>query len=144
MRHATSRLAPRLLLPACALLGFGAACASVTSPTTHTAIAGEVTHRDSVIVKVSNRSDRAITISLERAGVETRLGDVGAGTEARFPLRAAAVTKARIVLVATASTEHARSTVRTAPFTAERGQIVWFEVVPGLVGSRVYPLWAPR
>ena len=139
MRYAVRRLAARILL-----LGFGAACASATSRTTHAAVVGEVTHRDSVIVKVSNRSDRALTISLERAGVETRLGDVGAGAEGRFPLRADDATKARIVLVATASSERARSTVRSAPFKVERGQIAWFEIVPGLVGSRVYPLWAPH
>lgn len=144
MRHTVPRLAARVLLPGLGLLAFGAACASATSRATHAAVAGEVTHRDSVIVKVSNRSDRALTIALEREGVETRLGDVSGGGEARFPLRAADVTKARIVLVATASTERERSTVRSAPLTVERGQIAWFEVVPGLVGSRVFRLWAPR
>lgn len=92
---------------------------------------------DSVVVRVANRSDRALAIAVARAGAESPLGDVSAGGTARFVLRAADVTRAPVALVATASHE----SMRTVPFRVRGGQVVWLEIMPGLVGSQVRVRW---
>jgi hypothetical protein len=131
-RGALARLATRsLLLP---LLG---ACASAGSRGAQPTRAEESVRPDSVVVRAVNHSDRALTISVAHGDAELRLGEVSAGGEARFSAPAADVAHGPIALVARSSHE----SVRTATFKAHGGQVVWFDLAPGLDGSRVRVRW---
>ncbi len=92
---------------------------------------------DSVVVRVANRDPRPLALAVAREGVQTALGEVGANADARFAVPAAVAAGAPIALVATAS----RETVRTAPFSVRAGQVIWYDIAPGLVGSRARVRW---
>lgn len=135
MSHAIARATrlARAALALAALVLAGAACASRAGRPA----GGEIVVPDSVIVRVANRHERALVLSLTRPGSETPLGEVAAGGEGRFALRAAAVRGMALELVAVAN----RESVRTVPFGARGGQVVWLEIMPGLGGSRVHVRW---
>jgi hypothetical protein len=132
MRHVYPRLATRLLL-----LTLAGACASGGSRSGAAGAVDQYVRSDTVVVRVANSSDRPLTISLARDADETQLGDVTAGGQARFGVRAALAAKGRIALVARST----RESLRTAPFKAQGGQVVWFRIVPGLAGSQVRVRW---
>jgi hypothetical protein len=130
MHRPVTRLATRLLL-----LTLLAACASGGSRARPPAERSVRT--DSVVVRVTNGDPRPLAIAVAQAGVQTPLGEVAGRGVARFALPAADVARARIALVATAN----RETMRTVLFDARGGQVVWFDIVPGLVGSQAVVRW---
>ena len=122
---------------AVALVALAAACASHTRAATQPATPPERLNPDSVIVRVANHDDRALVVSLLRGTVEMRLGDVSAGTDGRFAVASRNVGGGPLTLLAITS----RANVRTVPFRARAGQVIWFDVAPGLVGSRARVRW---
>ena len=132
-----SRITTTFVLIALAVAG----CISTPTSREHRRVlSGEVSRFDSVIVKVTNRADLAIVVSLWHEGKEVRLGDVSAKEEARFTVPQAGIAGHHVELVATTR----RASVRTAPFKIDRGQVAWFSIVPELAGSQAFALWPDR
>jgi hypothetical protein len=134
MSHLVWRSAPRLLL-----LALGAACTNASTQASRAFFASEPSRPDSVVVRVVNHVDRPVTVYRMRENGPAALGKVSAGSEARFPLRAAEVTGARMTLAATPVGD--RSTVRSAPFRVQSGQVAVFVITPQLGGSQVFVDW---
>jgi hypothetical protein len=118
------------------------ACASASTRASRALIDREVSHKDSVVVHVVNRSGHRIAVARVRQGAPATLGAVSAGGEARFALRAADVQGARMTLAATPVGD--RTGVRSAPFDVRSGQVVVFMITPELVGSQVLVDWPSR
>ena len=137
MRHAFSRLTiPALLLTA-------AGACHHAGPRLSNSAEGAV-RPDSIVVRVANRSVDTLMLALARGNNESRLGSVMPAGEGRFTLATRDVDHAQIALIARSH----RESLRTAPFRVQGGQVVWFDIVPGLVGSQVRVRWpeegAPR
>ena len=137
MSHFVWRAASRFVL-----VSLCAACASGSTRANRALFAGEPLRPDSVVVRVVNHVDRAVTVYRVRESGSAALGKVGAGGEARFPLRAADVTGARMTLAAAPMGD--RTTVRSAPFRVQRGQVAVFVITPSLGGSQVFVDWPKR
>jgi hypothetical protein len=137
MSHSVWRSAPSLLL-----LALGAACASAPTRASRAFFASEPSRPDSVVVRVVNHVNRPVTVYRMRETGPAALGKVGAGGEGRFPLRAADVTGTRMTLAATPVGD--RSTVRSAPFRVQSGQVAVFVITPQLGGSQVFVDWPKR
>ena len=120
----------------------GGACAPALTRESEALVAGEVLHPDSVVIRVANRSPGALTVRLLRDGIESPLGEVAAGGEARYPMRAGDITPAQVAFAVTPPASN--ESLRTAPFAVQPGQIVWFEIAPRLVDSRVLIRWPRR
>lgn len=120
-------------------LALTCACASSRSaaPATAAPAASERLNPDSVVVRITNRDDHALVVSLYRDAAETRLGSVSAGARERFAVSARKAAGTRVAIFA--ATSHAN--VRTVPFRVRGGQVVWLDVSPGLVGSRARVRW---
>jgi hypothetical protein len=132
MRHLSFRLATSL--PLVALAG---ACSLIASRGGPPRTAEAPVRSDSVIVRVENRDEKDLSLLLSREGGELPLGAVPAKSEVRFAVRAADVRGGRLSLVTTAPRER----MHTASFRVQGGQVIWFEIVPGLAGSRLYVRW---
>jgi len=129
---------------ACRLLAVSsvalAACAtpSAAKRTSRAILASETTHRDSVVVRVVNHVTRPVTVYQVRGSTRAALGQVKAGAEGRFPMRAADVA-GKMTLAATPVGD--RTNVESVPFRVERGQVAVFVITPELGGSQVFVDW---
>ena len=129
MRNAYTHLATSALL-----LAGAAACASSRG---RTGAAEAAVRPDSIVVRVANRSVDTLALSLARGSTESRLGSLSPASEGRFTLAARDVNRAQIALVARSH----RESLRTAPFRVQGGQVVWFDIVPGIARSEVRVRW---
>jgi len=140
MSYNAPRFASHLLcLIACA------ACASAPTSgarASRAIFSSEASHSDSVVVRVVNHVDRPVTVFRMRDGARAPLGNVDAGAEGRFPLRAADGAGAHMVLAATPVGGHAA--VESKAFHVEGGQVAVFVITPELGGSRVFVDWPKR
>lgn len=143
--RAPRSFAPRAIGLAAALaVVVSSACASA-SPSARAGRAlldSETSRPDSLVVRVVNRSSRRVAISRVREGRPATLGAVSAGGEGRFSIGGADAKRARMMLAATPLGD--RTGVRSAPFHAQRGQVVVFLITPELVGSQVLVDWPSR
>lgn len=141
MSHPLRRSASRLLVLVAPCIA-GAACATAPTGATKASraiLTSETSRRDSVVVRVVNHADRPVTVYRVRKGAPAPLGKVGAGGEGRFPLRAADVAGGRMTLAAAPVGSH--TTVQSAPFRVQRGQVAVFVITPALGGSQVFVDW---
>jgi len=128
--------APAAVTPAAVTPAAGTPVATASVPPTRGAPERAV-RSDTIVVRVTNRHGQPLAIAVAQQGVQTPLGDVGAGGDARFAFPAALIGRERFTLVAAGN----RETMRTAPFAARGGQVVWFDIVPGLGGSEARVRW---
>jgi hypothetical protein len=104
-------------------------------------LASERSRPDSVVVRVVNHVDRPVTVYHVHQGARAALGDVSAGAEGRFSLRA--VDAAGKMMLA-ASPVGSRTAVESVPFRVARGQVAVFLITPELDGSQVFVDWPGR
>jgi hypothetical protein len=130
--------ATRLLLAASSVAL--AACATPTAAkrTSRAILASESTQRDSVVVRVVNHVAKPVTVYQVRGGTRAALGQVKAGAEGRFPMRAADAA-GKMTLAATPVGD--RTNVESVPFRVARGQVAVFVITPELGGSQVFVDW---
>jgi len=144
MSQLTRRFAPHSLV----LVASAIACAACASAPTAGARASraifssEASRPDSVVVRVVNHVDRPVRIYRMRDGARAALGDVAAGAEGRFPLRAADAAGKHLTLAAAPMGGHAA--VESKAFRVEGGQVAVFVITPELGGSRVFVDWPTR
>jgi hypothetical protein len=129
----------RLLLVASSVaLGACATTPSAAKRASRAILASETTHRDSVVVRVVNQVAKPVTVYQLRGSSRAALGQVNAGAEGRFPMRAADAA-GKMTLAATPVGD--RMNVESVPFRVERGQVAVFVITPELGGSRVFVDW---
>ena len=135
IRTSVNRLALLTLCVAAAACAHGTSSGARASRAIFTT---ETSRPDSVVVRVVNNVARPVTVYRVGKGTRAPLGKVSAGTDGRFALRAADVT-GRMMLAATPVGD--KTTVESAPFRVEKGQVAVFVITPELGGSQVYVNW---
>jgi len=136
IRTSVNRLALLTLCVAAAACAHGTSSGARASRAIFTA---ETSRPDSVVVRVVNNVARPVTVYRVGKGTRAPLGKVGASADGRFALRAADVAGARMMLAATPVGD--KTTVESAPFRVERGQVAVFVIAPELGGSQVFVNW---